>query len=113
MCACAIFVIVALGPIICPTQHVFSTDELARHTTKNMPDQVYTSILGEVFNLTELAQSHLRVVRVVPQKSLLTYGGKSADDLFPVQASALCNGASGLVSPYVNLDMSNWTDDSA
>jgi chitin synthase len=113
MCACAIFVIAALGPIICPTQHVFDTNELAGHTTKNMPNQVYTSIRGEVFDLTELAQSHLRVVPVVPQKSLLTYGGKSADDLFPVQVSALCNGVSGSVSPYVNLDVSNRTDDNA
>jgi chitin synthase len=109
----AVFVIPTLGPIICPTEHVPDTNELAGHTTKNMPNQVYMSIRGEVFDLTELAQSHLRVARVVPQKSLLTYGGKAAHDIFPVQVSTLCNGANDSVSPCVNLDVSNRMDENA
>jgi chitin synthase len=113
LCACAIFVIAALGPIICPTEHIFDSTEIKSHTVKNTPNQVYTSIRGEVFDLTQLAQTHQLVVPVVPQKSLLNYGGNDASDIFPVQVSALCNGRTGSVSPYVNLDPSNRTDDNA
>jgi chitin synthase len=31
-CACAVFVIAILGLVICPTEHVFSTSELASHS---------------------------------------------------------------------------------
>jgi chitin synthase len=85
MCACAVFVIAILGNLICPTEHVFSTSELAGHTVENSPENVYVAIRGEVFDLTQVSQTHLRVVPVVPEKSVLKYGGTIADDLFPVQ----------------------------
>ncbi|KAL6309476.1 glycosyltransferase family 2 protein [Sparassis latifolia] len=108
--ACSVFIIVFFGPLICPTQHVFSTSELASHSYKYNPNNVYTSIRGEVFDLTNIAATHQRVVSVVPAKSVLSYGGTSADNIFPVQVSALCNGVTGTVSPYVVLDSSNDTD---
>ena len=89
MCACAVFVIAILGNLICPTEHVFSTSELAGHTVENHPSNVYVAIRGEVFDLTQVAQTHLRVVPVVPEKSVLKYGGTIADDLFPVQVICL------------------------
>ncbi|KAI0791459.1 glycosyltransferase family 2 protein [Irpex lacteus] len=98
MCGCAIFVIAVIGPLICPTQHVFSTSELQSHSFQNKPNNVYTAIRGE------------RVIPVVPEKSILKYGGVAADNIFPVQVSALCNGVTGSVSPYVALDSSNNTD---
>lgn len=85
MCACAVFVIAVLGLVICPTEHVFSTSELAAHSSTGNPNNVYTSIRGEVFDLTEVAATHQRIVGVVPVKSLLKYGGTSADNIFPVQ----------------------------
>ena len=84
-CACAVFVIAILGNLICPTEHVFSTSELAGHSAEGQPNNVYVGIRGEVFDLTQVAQTHLRVVPVVPEKSVLKYGGTIADDLFPVQ----------------------------
>lgn len=87
MCGCTVFVIIILGPLICPTEHVFSTSELQSHSSTNSPNNVYTSIRGEVFDLTEIAAQHQRVVNVVPEKSLLKYGGVAADDIFPVQVS--------------------------
>ena len=87
ICACAVFVIAVLGNVICPTQHVFSTGELASHSVKHNPNNVYTSIRGEVFDLTQIAQTHERVVGVVPAKSILQYGGLSSDNIFPVQVS--------------------------
>ncbi|TFK52854.1 glycosyltransferase family 2 protein [Heliocybe sulcata] len=110
VCGCAVFVIAVLGNVICPTEHVFSTNELASHNSKDNANNVYTSIRGEVFDLTQIAATHQRVVSVVPSKSILKYGGTSADNIFPVQVSALCNGVSGSVSPYIVLDSTNNTD---
>ncbi|KAH9045953.1 glycosyltransferase family 2 protein [Lactarius hengduanensis] len=79
------FVIAVLGNLICPTEHVFSTSELASHSVENSPNNVYAAIRGEVFDLTQVARTHLRIVPVVSEKSILKYGGTIADDLFPVQ----------------------------
>jgi chitin synthase len=85
MCSCAVFVIAVLGVVICPTEHVFSTSELASHSSTLSPNNVYTSIRGEVFDLTTIAATHQRIVTVVPTKAILKYGGVAADDIFPVQ----------------------------
>jgi chitin synthase len=87
ICACAVFVIAALGYVICPTQHVFSTAELALTSIPN--NNVYTSIRGEVFDLSQIAFTHNRIVSVVPEKTILKYGGISADNIFPLQVSPL------------------------
>ncbi|KAJ6489438.1 glycosyltransferase family 2 protein [Mycena vulgaris] len=111
MCACTAFVIVALGRLICPTEHVFSKSELASHSFTFSPNNVYTSVRGEVFDLNTITSLHSRVVSVVPAKTILkTYGGTKADDIFPVQASALCNGVDGGVSPYVVFSSANTSD---
>ncbi|KAG9095195.1 hypothetical protein FS749_010895 [Ceratobasidium sp. UAMH 11750] len=109
ICGCAVFVIAVLGALICPTEHVFSLGELASHSVTNDPNNVYVSIRGEVFDLTQLAVIHALKVQVVPTKSVLAYGGTDVSKLFPVQVSALCNGVSGSVSPWVILDSSNQT----
>ena len=85
ICGCAVFVIAVLGVLICPTEHVFNTSELASHSFTLSPNNVYTSIRGEVFDLSKLTQAHQRVVSVVPAKSILNYGGEVADGIFPVQ----------------------------
>jgi chitin synthase len=85
LCACAVFVIAVLGNVICPTEHVFSATELASHTVTENPNNVYTSIRGEVFDLGQIAMTHSRIVGVVPVKSVLKYGGKPSDLIFPVQ----------------------------
>ncbi|KAH0831304.1 glycosyltransferase family 2 protein [Lanmaoa asiatica] len=113
ICGCAVFVIAILGLVICPTEHVFSTSELASHSYTNSPNNVYTAIRGEVFDLTQVAATHQRVVTVIPTKTVLQYGGEDATNLFPVQVSALCNGVSGSVSPWVQLSSANTTDPNA
>ena len=87
ICGCAIFVAAVLGLLICPTEHVFNSNlsELASHSFALSPNNVLVSIRGEVFDLTSVAQTHARVVGVVPTKSILQYGGTSADNIFPVQ----------------------------
>ena len=110
ICGCTIFVIAALGPLICPTQHVYSASELASHSYKNDPNNAFVAIRGEVFDLTTFAPTHLTAVSIVPVKNVLNYGGLDATDLFPVQVSALCPGTTGSLSPYVTLDTTNTSD---
>jgi chitin synthase len=88
ICACAVFVIAVLGVVICPTEHVYNTAELASHSSTLSPNNVLTSIRGEVFDLSSVAETHRRVVGVVPVKSILKYGGQSSDGIFPVQVCA-------------------------
>jgi chitin synthase len=67
-------------------EHVFNTSELASHSFTLSPNTVFTSIRGEVFDLSKLTQAQQRVVNVVPPKSILNYyGGEAAYAFFPVQ----------------------------
>ncbi|KAJ7223811.1 chitin synthase-domain-containing protein [Mycena rebaudengoi] len=110
-CAAMGFVIVALRRLICPTEHVSSTSELAGHGFSFNPNNVYTAVRGEVFDLNTITALHSHVVGVVPAKLILrTYGGTFADDVFPVQISTLCNGIDGGVSPYLTFSTANNTD---
>ncbi|KAJ8085317.1 Chitin synthase, class 5 [Marasmius tenuissimus] len=111
-CGCSIFVIAVLGLLICPTQHVYSTTELAGHSFQNNPDNVMTAIRGEVFDLTKLSQFHQRAVPVIEPK-VLAYGGKSVDDMFPMQISAVCDGVNGNLSPFVSFNPKNNSDPNA
>ncbi|CAO3619818.1 unnamed protein product [Mucor hiemalis] len=105
MCGFVIWFLVFFGSLICPKQHVFSISELNSHGSS---DDGYVAIRGEVFNLGNFAPHHLP--SVVPTSSVLTYAGKDATDLFPVQVSDLCDN----VSPYVSLDYTqNYTDPNA
>ncbi|KAF7439767.1 hypothetical protein PC9H_000103 [Pleurotus ostreatus] len=113
VCGCMTFVIAFLGMIICPTQHVFNLNELRSHSQQLNPNNIYTAIRGEVFDLNSVAEVHGRIVNVVPQKAILKYGGTIADNIFPVQVSSLCNGIDGTLSPFITLDSSNNTDENA
>jgi chitin synthase len=88
ICACAIFVIAILDLVICPTEHVFSTSELASHAYTSSKNNVYTAVRDEVFALTQAAATHQRAVQVIPTKTILQqYGALDATNLFPVQVS--------------------------
>ncbi|KAJ8090581.1 hypothetical protein PM082_018138 [Marasmius tenuissimus] len=128
-CGCSIFIIAVLGLLICPTQHVYSTTELAGHSFQNNPDNVMTAIRGEVFDLTKLSQFHQRAAPVIEPKKVLAYGGKSIDDMFPMQVchfarcfvcfsnlswiSAVCDGVNGNLSPFVSFNPKNNSDPNA
>ncbi|KAK0557735.1 Chitin synthase, class 8 [Tilletia horrida] len=102
MCAVAVFVIIFLGNIICPKEHVYSQDEFRNNG--------YTAVRGEVFDLNRLINMHITAVSVVPDSALRKYSGFDATGLFPVQVNALCNGVTGSVSPWVQLSTNNETD---
>lgn len=110
ICGCTIFVIAVLGTLICPTQHVYSSSELASHNFKDNANNAYVAIRGEVFDLSAFMPTHLTAVSVIPKKSVMEYGGFDASNLFPVQVSALCGGTTGTLSPWVTLDTTNTTD---
>lgn len=108
LCAFVIWFLIFFGEIICPHQNVFSDSELQSKSDK---DKAYVAIRGEVFDLTKFAPHHYPS-GIIPTDSVLEYGGKDATDLFPVQVSALCQGTTGEVSPYVSLNYQvNLTDD--
>ncbi|KAH0826517.1 hypothetical protein J3R83DRAFT_5524 [Lanmaoa asiatica] len=72
-------------------QSTSSVHRSLHHTpTTNGPNNVYTMIIGEVFDLTQVAATYQRVVTVIPTKTVLQYG-EDPTNLFPVQVSALCN----------------------
>jgi chitin synthase len=82
ICACTVFVIAVLSVVICSTEHVYDTAELASYSSTLSPNNVLISIQGEVFDLTSVAErpeTHRRVAGVVPVKSILKYGGQSSD----------------------------------
>ncbi|KAG8811420.1 hypothetical protein FRC17_002459 [Serendipita sp. 399] len=111
ICACAVFVIAVLGNLICPREYVFNNEELQDHSYQLNPDHTYIAIRGEVFDLEAIAQVHGTSIPVVPKKMVLKYGGTDASNLFPVQVSALCQGTTGSINPYVTINSVNTTND--
>ncbi|KAK9477488.1 chitin synthase-domain-containing protein [Lipomyces japonicus] len=112
-CVFTVLFIVGLPILICPTQHIFSVQELSAYNENDNPKKVYTAIRGEVFDLSKFAPGHYP--SIVPQSSVLGYGGEDATKLFPVQVSALCQGVDGSVDPSVTLNFEgeNTTDTNA
>jgi chitin synthase len=96
ICACSIFVIAVLGIIICPREYVFSSSEIQSHSFTNDPGHTYTSIRGEVFDLTGIFQLHSTIVSVVPVKTVMKYGGVDATSIFPVQVCIGCSSTTHL-----------------
>ncbi|KAL9933429.1 hypothetical protein V8E36_007605 [Tilletia maclaganii] len=102
ICACAVFVIVFMGNLICPKEHVYSREEFRNNG--------FTSIRGEVFDLSKIIDFHVNTIKVVPEPALRKYAGFDATGIFPVQVNALCNGVTGSVSPWVQLNSNNESD---
>lgn len=95
-----VWFLVGFGKIICPPQQVYSPAELQAHSS---PDNGLVAIRGEVFDLTTFAPRHY-ASGVVPESGVLAYSGTDVSYLFPVQVSALCQGTTGQVSPYIGLN---------
>ncbi|WFD31395.1 chitin synthase [Malassezia sp. CBS 17886] len=110
VCACSIFVIVFLGNVVCPNEHLIGAQSLSGFASG---DKVYTAIRGEVFDLAGITAGHVATVPVVSRKTVMSYAGQDATGAFPVQVNALCNGVRGAISPWVSLDNSNTTDPNA
>ncbi|KAK9469498.1 chitin synthase-domain-containing protein [Lipomyces arxii] len=112
-CGFVIFFIVGFPVVLCPTQHVYSLQELSAYSHNNDPDNTYVAIRGEVFDLTKIAPGHYP--SVVAKSDVLDYGGRDASALFPVQVSALCAGVDGSIDPSITLDYNgvNSTDDNS
>lgn len=109
VCAASIFVIVFLGNVICPKEHLYSTGELSGHKGKD----AFTAVRGEVFNLNGIIDAHLSMIPIISRKVLMQYAGQDATSIFPVQVNALCNGPKGPISQWVTMDSSNSTDPNA
>lgn len=100
-CAFIVFFIVVFPELICPTQHVYSAAELSAKDGKK-GHASYVAIKGEVFDLGAFIPNHYP--KIIPAKALQKYAGVDATDLFPVQVSSLCDGATTKIDPSVTLD---------
>jgi chitin synthase len=111
-CAFVIFFMVGLPRLICPTQHVFTMNELSAYDGKDN-NKAYTAVRGVVFDLGKFIPAHYP--SIVPQKSLQKYAGKDATNLFPIQVSAMCQGTTEEgIDPAVQLtyQSTNYSSDS-
>ncbi|KAI1765507.1 glycosyltransferase family 2 protein [Hypoxylon sp. FL1150] len=100
-CCIAAFFIVVFPMLICPTQHVYSSEELASYDGQDGND-AYAAIRGQVFDIGTYAPVHYPPY--LATKTLTQYAGLDITSLFPVQVSALCRGKDGTVNPAVTLD---------
>jgi chitin synthase len=103
-CGFVVFFIVLFPGLICPKQNVFSAAELASHNGKGS-NTAYVAIRGYVLDLSAFSSVHYP--KIIPTKSILKYAGLDATSLFPVQVSALCQGADGSVDEHIPLDYTN------
>lgn len=101
-CAFVIFFMIGFPKLICPTQHVYSLQELTTYNGKDGATS-YVAIRGVVFDLNSFMPAHYP--NIVPQSALKKYAGTDATNLFPVQVSAMCQGVneSG-IDPAVQLN---------
>ena len=97
--------LVGLPLLICPTQHVYSTQELSSFNGKSGSKGSYIAIRGVVYDLAAFAPSHYP--SIVSQTAIDKYAGTDATNLFPVQVNALCNGVNGTIDPAVQLNYTN------
>ncbi|KAL6860514.1 hypothetical protein ACO1O0_004542 [Amphichorda felina] len=102
LCLVAAFFIVVFPMLICPTQHVYSAEELSAFDGEKGSKGAYVSIRGYVFDLGAYAPRHYPPY--LSEKTLLDYAGMDVSTLFPVQVSALCQGKDGSIDPAVTLD---------
>ncbi|KAI5359038.1 Putative cytochrome b5-like heme/steroid binding domain, myosin head, motor domain, chitin synthase [Septoria linicola] len=88
-CAFVVFFMIGFPALICPTQHVYSLEELTSYNGKD-DNSAYIAIRGVVFDLDAFMPAHYP--SIVPQSALKKYAGTEATNLFPVQVSAMCQG---------------------
>ncbi|KAI6083136.1 glycosyltransferase family 2 protein [Hypoxylon rubiginosum] len=100
-CLIAAFFIVVFPMLICPTQHVYSSEELSSYDGKD-GNEAYAAIRGQVFDIGTYAPAHYPPY--LPTKTVTQYAGLDITSLFPIQVSALCRGKDGTVNPAVTLD---------
>ncbi|KAK4631096.1 Chitin synthase 5 [Fulvia fulva] len=113
-CLFVVFFMVGFPRIICPTQHVYSLEELTTYNGKDGSKGSYVAIRGVVFNLEAFMPAHYP--NIVPDSALKKYAGTDATNLFPIQVSAMCQGTNETgIDPAVQLNYQNynWTGQNA
>ncbi|EON63727.1 chitin synthase [Coniosporium apollinis CBS 100218] len=103
-CAFVVFFMIGFPALICPTQHVYSSQELSSFDGKD-GNSAYVAIRGIVYDLGAFMPVHYP--SVVPQSALQKYAGRDVTNLFPVQVSALCRGTAGSIDQAVQLNFRN------
>ncbi|KAH6681143.1 chitin synthase [Plectosphaerella plurivora] len=106
-CLSVIFFFIVFPMLICPTQHVYSTDELSAYNGEDNSPGAYTAIRGYVIDLEAFAPQHYPRFDMIPRSQFMNYAGRDSSALFPVQVSALCQGVTGSVDERVLLNYKN------
>ncbi|TPX07665.1 uncharacterized protein E0L32_010663 [Thyridium curvatum] len=101
-CLISAFFLIVFPMLICPTQYVYTEQELSKYNGKPGSPGALAAIRGQVFDLGAIAKIHYP--RYLPEKSILQFGGLDITGLFPVQVSALCQGTGDGINPEVTLD---------
>lgn len=100
-CFVAIFFIIGLPLLICPTQHVYSSNELTAYNSKEGKG-AYVAIRGIVIDLNAFMPNHYPNTDMITEKTMKKMAGEDITSLFPVQVSAMCQGL-GTVDDAVTL----------
>ncbi|KAF2222813.1 CHS5 chitin synthase, class V [Elsinoe ampelina] len=104
-CLSVVFIMVGFPLLICPTQNVFTEQELSSHDGKDGRSS-YAAIRGVVYDLGAFIPVHYPPI--VPATALEKYAGLDATNLFPVQVSAMCQLPDGSdIPPSVQLNYRN------
>jgi chitin synthase len=105
-CGVVVFFMVGFPRLICPTQHVYSLEELSSFNGKGK-SKGYVAIRGVVFDLDAFIPAHYP--SIVPDAALKKYAGTDSTNLFPVQVSAMCQGRDEQgIDPAVQLSYVNY-----
>ncbi|KAJ1718257.1 hypothetical protein LPJ61_006730, partial [Coemansia biformis] len=92
---CALlFVIIGLGLILCPKEHVWTLDDVAGHDS---PEDSYVALRGRVYDITEYVnQKHGTNSYPATKEQMMLYSGQEINASFPLPVRTACP---ALVSP--------------
>ncbi|KAJ2714940.1 hypothetical protein H4R19_001465, partial [Coemansia spiralis] len=89
-----LFVIIGLGLILCPKEHVWTMDDVATHDS---PEDSYVTLRGRVYDITEfLNQKHGTKSFPAAKDLMLMFAGQEINASFPLPVRTACP---ALVSP--------------
>ncbi|PVU98142.1 hypothetical protein BB559_001769 [Furculomyces boomerangus] len=82
-----LFVIIGLGLILCPKQHVWSIDELSGH---NVDKDAYISIRGTVYDISKFIKQNHGVSPFPTADQMLLFAGNEVNYSFPLAIKTAC-----------------------
>ncbi|KAJ2785112.1 hypothetical protein H4R18_000700 [Coemansia javaensis] len=83
-----LFIIIGLGLILCPKEHVWTMDDIASHDS---PEDSYVALRGRVYDITEYVnQKHGTGGYRATKDQMLLYAGQDINASFPLAVRTAC-----------------------